>query len=356
MRIEDLGPEELENLAHKILEVKKSPTISVMPDFFLDRIVSYGSSLESFLTDVKRIAEQGGGSLGFRKQSLIRGGNAANTASALARLGARVKLFLKTSHIGLELLKMLMPIDVDLSRVRSDGELSMTVAIELAHRGRLCNVMISDPGSLAHYGPGELSEEDYIELSRSDYVCIFNWTSNLEGTKLAEEVFRKIKAKGKAKTFMDTADPSQRREEIPELVEKVFKPTLLDALGVNENEARWYASALGCNAEDPLACAEELQRSLGIRVDLHTVEYSATFSSSERSLVPCFKVKTLRVTGAGDAWNAGNIYGWALGLSPRERLILANAVAAYYISSLHGEHPKIDDVARFLEEQARLLR
>ncbi len=340
---------EVEELSLKLKEAAIEPKVAVMPDFFLDRIVRYGSDLEGFIEDVKRIASQGGGSLGFKKQLLIRGGNAANMASAIAMLGAKVTLILRTSWVGLKLLEIFMPSNVDLSRVRCDGELSMTVALELTLHGRLCNVMISDPGSLAHYGPEDLSQEDYEAIASSDYVCVFNWTSNKKGTQLAEEVFRRAKEAGKAKTFMDTADPSQRAEEIPELIKRVFKRDLLDALGVNENEARWYARYLvGESLEDPLKCAEILHRELGLRVDLHTVDYAATLEGGELYLAPTFNVEPLRVTGAGDAWNAGNIYGWALGLKPKLRLFLANAVAAYYITSPDASHPTRFQVAEFL--------
>lgn len=319
-----------------------------MPDFFLDRIVSYGSRLEDFLADVGRVARQGGGSLGFRRQRVMRGGNAANTASALAMLGARVTLIVRTSPLGLKLLEHFMPSGVDLSRVKCDGELSMTVSIELPVDGRLCNVMISDPGSLADYGPERLSEGDYEAIASSDYVCVFNWASNRRGTELAEEVFRVAKECGRARTFMDTADPSQRAPEIPELVRRVFRSDLLDALGVNENEARWYAKyAAGVEHDDPLKCAEAIHRELGLRVDLHTVDYSACFEGGRAYVAPAFKVDPIIATGAGDAWNAGNIYGWSMGLEAQGRLVVANAVAGLYVST--GRHPSRGEVASFIE-------
>ncbi|RLF09558.1 MAG: hypothetical protein DRJ98_07935 [Thermoprotei archaeon] len=340
---------EFEELCLRLEKTSIEPRVTVMPDFFLDRIVRYNANLEGFIEDVKRIASQGGGSLGFKRQLLIRGGNAANMAAAIAMLGARVTLILRTSWVGLKLLEIFMPSNVDLSRVKCDGELSMTVALELVLQGRLCNIMISDPGSLALYGPEDLDAEDYEAIASSDFVCVFNWTSNKKGTQLAEEVFRRAKETGKAKTFMDTADPSQRAEEIPEFIKRVFKRDLLDALGVNENEARWYARYLVRESqEDPLKCAEILHRELGLRVDLHTVDYAATLEGGELYLTPTFNVKPLRATGAGDAWNAGNIYGWALGLKPKLRLLLANAVAAYYITSPDASHPTRFQVANFL--------
>lgn len=352
MRPTPPSAEELEGLVDKLLRLRAQPKVLVLPDFFIDRIVTYGAELRQFLSDVERVARQGGGSLGFRRQSLIRGGNAANTASALATLGAKVWLATRTSRLGLELLKLWMPRGVDLSLCRGDGEASMTVSIEVEVEGRLCNIMISDPGSLASYGPEELSEGFHEALRKVDYVCVLNWTSNRRGTELAEYVLTQARRLGSAKTFIDTGDPSQRALEIKDLVERVFKPSLVDALGVNENEARWYASQLGEGLNDPIQCARRVHQGLGLRVDLHTLAYSASFSREGEACVPCFKVRPLRATGAGDVWNAANIYAWDLGLEPWERLVFANAAAAIYVSDPEGLHPSIEEVAGFLKEEA----
>ncbi|MCX8205435.1 MAG: carbohydrate kinase family protein [Candidatus Nezhaarchaeota archaeon] len=344
------SPRDVESLVLKLQRAEEKPRVLVLPDFFLDVVVSYGSELEEFLVDVERVARQGGGSLGFRRLSLMRGGNAANTASALAALGAKVYLVTKTSRLGLHLLEKLLPREVELALARDDGELSKTVSIELRDRGRLCNVMISDPGSLASYGPEELGGGFRELLGKVGYVCVLNWTSNRRGTELAEYVLSEAKKASSARTFMDTGDPSQRASEIGELVGRVFKPSLLDALGVNENEARWYASALGERSRDPLQCARRIHEELGVRVDLHTLTYSATFSSEGEAQAPCFKVEPLRATGAGDAWNAANIYAWAVGLEPYERLLFANAAAALYVSDPLGLHPSTSTVSKFLEE------
>ena len=65
-------------------------------------------------------------------------------------------------------------------------------------------------------------------------------------------------------------------------------------------------------------------------------------------VVPTFNVKVLRATGAGDAWNAGNILGDHNGLSDECRLTLANAVSACYLSSEDGMHPTKEKLAAFL--------
>ena len=62
-----------------------------------------------------------------------------------------------------------------------------------------------------------------------------------------------------------------------------------------------------------------------------------------------FTFEVLRATGAGDAWNAGNILADHNGLSDQCRLLLANAVAACYLSGADDLHPTKDRLASFLK-------
>jgi sugar/nucleoside kinase (ribokinase family) len=137
----------------------------------------------------------------------------------------------------------------------------------------------------------------------------------------------------------------------------------VDILSVNENEAICYASQLDNRVKklerslslEELAkeSAKILASHLPARVDLHTTTFSATFSKKNETAVPAFNVPVLRATGAGDAWNAGNILGDAYGLSDGGRLTLANAVAAYYISNPNGVHPTRKQLIKFCEKLKR---
>jgi sugar/nucleoside kinase (ribokinase family) len=62
------------------------------------------------------------------------------------------------------------------------------------------------------------------------------------------------------------------------------------------------------------------------------------------------------VCGAGDAWNAGDIYGTLLELPAMDRLILANAVASLYVSSTSATHPQLAGIVEFLESVPSLSR
>jgi len=86
---------------------------------------------------------------------------------------------------------------------------------------------------------------------------------------------------------------------------------------------------------------------------LHTTAFSATVTKKKEVVVPAFKVKVLRATGAGDAWNAGNILGDDNDLSDECRLALANAVAACYLANPAGSHPTRQNLVQFIEEAAK---
>jgi len=339
--------------------------VVVMPDFFLDRFVLWDGSVEHFSESVFEVIDRKGGSIDNVAQTEFRGGNAVNTAAALAVLGVNVFPIICTSKLGLNLLKLyLQSFNIDLSYVKVGENASITTALEFTYGKEKRNVMLRDLGSLEKFSPTSLLAEDFALLEKADYVCVFNWAGTRKyGTELAETVFRYVKTKGKGKSYYDTADPLPNKQKIPELIEKVlFGHDLVDVLSLNENEAITYTKYVASKEFRELQkqhmpmsalakeCAKILAQKLSRRIDLHTTAYSATFIKNKSVVVPAFKVKALRATGAGDAWNAGNIYADANGFSDDLRLMFANAVAAYYLSSPSGEHPSLSQLRMFLQQ------
>ncbi len=323
--------EELENLR------KKRFKVVVMPHFCLDNLIRFGKSYESFRNQEEKIVTQGGGNLSI-PQNLQIGGKAANCATALASLGMDPSLLARTNELGFILLEHLLgDREVDLSHMKRDGELAFTSSIELDS----ANIMISDPGSLSQFGPEILSEDDERMIMNADMVCISDWGLNDRGTELAKYVFSLVKEEGKGKTFFDPGDPSPKKErmeeDIQELIREVIGTNLVDIMSLNLEEAGAFGGL-------------DLLRTK-TRVDLHTKEYSRSFFGfMESDRVPSFSISPKRLTGAGDAWNAGDIFGELFGFSNRARLLLANAVAAAYITDSKGEHPTIAELLDFLKD------
>jgi len=347
----------------KLLKDKgKKFNVVVMPDFFFDRIISLNWSLKEFSENLRLTAKKKGGSIDEIEQTEIRGGNAVNTASALAALGVKITPIVCTNKLGVQLLKFyLKPYKMDFSHVKIFDKPSLTTAIEFETENGKANAMLRNVGALIDFGPQHLSAKDFEAIENADYVCVFNWAATKKfGTKLAATVFSHVKEKGKGKTYFDTADPTPNKEKIAELIQKVLKSDLVDILSVNENEAFCYATQLDANIRkfegktkfEKLAkkSAKILAAHLSARIDLHTTSFSATFTRKTETVVPAFKVPVLRTTGAGDAWNAGNILGDAAGLSDIGRLTLANAVAAFYISNPTGAHATREQLTEFIRK------
>jgi ribokinase len=352
---------ELQNfLEQKSFECK----VTVMPDFFLDRFINLDWDAATFSGLVADVVKRKGGSLDGIPQTDMRGGNAINVASALASLGAKVTPIVCTSEFGLQQIKYhFKNTPIDTSHIKICDKASITTALEFKTQNEKTNVMLRDLGALAEFGPANLSESDYALIEDADYTCLFNWAGTLKfGTALAQAVFERAKTKGKGKTYYDTADPNPNSKAIAGLMEKVLKSNEVDILSLNENEAITYASLLDSElnekktrlefAELAMEAARILAKHLPARIDLHTTLFSATLKGKAEVVAPTFKVKVLRATGAGDAWNAGNIVGDRNGLSDECRLMLANAVSACYLSDPEGKHPTKGKLLGFLRDNA----
>ncbi|MHA1216381.1 MAG: carbohydrate kinase family protein [Candidatus Thorarchaeota archaeon] len=352
-----------------LIEAMRNPPRStgpvIMPDFFLDHFI-IGPSFSEFVEDVERVAQQGGGNIIGCRHLIRRGGNSVNTASALLRLGLRPTLIVKTSPQGAELLRALVDPHLDLSHVHTDGLLSATVSIEVDYNGRRTNIMVSDSGSAADFSREDLDETDIEAIRAAPLVALLCLNHNRDPARLAREIFSLVRDVSGAFTFMDIGDPSSRPEILGPLVREVLCEGFVDILSVNENEVRWIARELGLRGkeltdkcEDPdewLRCARFVAQETGSRVDLHTPFFSATLSSELEIVIPTFRVDVRVTCGAGDAWNAGDIFGTLLGISPDQRVVLANAVGALYVSSSEAEHPTLSDVEQFLRSNPSLTK
>lgn len=339
----------------------KECKVIVLPDFFLDRIISLQWNPAEFSGLLSEVVQRKGGSIDGVPQIDMAGGNAVNVASALSRLNVKVKPIICTSKLGVQRIKYhFKGTRVDLSHVKICNRPSITTAMEFRSQDGKTNVMLRDIGDLENFGPKDLDENDYKLIDEADYACLFNWAGTLKyGTELAQAVFGRAKQSGRCKTFYDTADPNPNAKNIPSLIQKVLTTSEIDILSVNENEAFMYASRLDeglkekrnqlSSAELAMEAARVLAKHFPARIDLHTTVFSASITGKQEIAVPAFKVEGHRATGAGDAWNAGNILADYNGLSDQSRLLLANAVAACYLSSADGLHPTKDKLASFLK-------
>lgn len=314
--------------------------VVVLPDFFVDIIIDAGE-LEEFVRKVREVHGRGGGNI-LVKSKIQRGGNAANTAAALAALGVRSVLISKVDPIGARLIKALMP-DVELV-LNEMGETPITAALEFRRDGYRSNVMLSFSGSVRYFSVEDIPEGGVERIRRANVVAIMNLAQNWRGNDLVRGVYKLVE--GRRPIYVDPSDVSNALDRLGEFVE-LMRGGIISMLAVNENEITVIARALGHEPRDVFDAATVVYEEARLQsLDVHTERFA--FSLPSNVVVPSFEIEPVISTGAGDAWNGGNILGYLMGLNAEERLKLANAVAGFYITK--GRHGGLDEVLEFMRK------
>ncbi len=336
-----------QNLQYRIKSLKP---IVVMHDFFIDRIVRL-NDLDSLLDAANSKIEGGGGSIRGIEQTEIKGGNAVNVAYALAKLGARTSLITIADRYGLGILKNAFLRFTNSKLIVTNGTQGYTISLEVPKNKGKANVMVSDVGDTGNFGADKLGKRELSMIEGASAVMITNWASNMKGTELALKAFKT--ARKDALCFLDPADISTRKEDFKNSLMKLADH--LDILSINENECRILLVSLGLGAlpmnysnEDVGDAAKKLAEKLSITVDVHTPLGAATSKSSETVFVQSFDVDVKITTGAGDVWDAADIVGYLCKLDASDRLLVANACAALYISNANAESPRLKEVLDFI--------
>lgn len=309
--------------------------VAVMHDYFVDRLV-HVRSLERFAGILAAKAREGGGGIHGISQEQIRGGNAVNLARALARLGLKTLLLTHSDPANQGLLRDAfrgLPVELRVKPLRA----GMTVAFE----GRV-NVMLGDGGGAADFGPEALDGGDWKALGGATVVCTVNWAANKRGNELLRSIRRNLG--GGVTVFMDPADFRDRVPEFRRLTSMVSREHLVDWMSMNEEEAKAACSALGLKTRAlPEACLA-LAKKLGVSMDLHASRMSCRSDGDHVVQAPVSQVRARRLTGAGDVWDAGSIYGRLKKWGDLRTLVFANAAARLYLESSAPEPPGLDEV------------
>ncbi|MCI0562194.1 MAG: carbohydrate kinase family protein [Nitrososphaera sp.] len=340
-------------IIEKLKHLKIVGSVAVMPDFFVDRIVRLESK-EKLFEGLTEKARRGGGSIRGVAMSDIKGGNAVNVAYCLAKFGVRVTLFTVADEAGAWMIRQAFSQFGDKVTLRiSSGRSGLTTAFEFPHGETRVNVMVSDIGDNANFGPEKISSEgDRAILKNADAVMVVNWASNQRGTELAEFSFASSPS---AFHFIDPADVETRKHDFRDSLLKLAGMT--DSVSMNENECNSLSDALGLGSllgasdgpEDVKAAAKKLADKIGISTDLHTKVGAAWSNGRESEFVHAIKVEAKTLTGAGDSWDAADVLGYLAGLDPWERLLFANCSSSLYVRDGNGEPPTIGKVFELVE-------
>jgi ribokinase len=349
-RITDIG----EAMRSSLTALGRSGSVSVLPDYFVDRLVKIESIDELISAIKKKSLEGGGGSIRGVSQAEVKGGNAVNLGYALGKFGARVNLLAIAESLPAETLRSTFQAFPNVKLIIVPGRNGFTIALEFFEHGRHVNVMVSDTGDLGRFDGSAIDRDTLESISAARIVALVNWAANEGGNELCSKVFSSAKKQG-ALTFLDPADVARLSRNIPELKEKVFDKGLVDYMSLNDNELRIFCKVLLSHSLPQDYSRVDLERAVRLlsdvshaRVDLHTRSLSISCRSNDCLVVNCHKVNQKIVTGAGDVWDAGDIVGYLLGWKVEWRLRFANAAAGLYVSNEDAEPPTLEDVLRFI--------
>jgi ribokinase len=304
----------------------------VMHDFYVDRLVNIGS-ISSLRETLERKRADGGGGIRGVSQYEVRGGNAVNLALALAKLGVKTLLITHSDASHVRMLESAVE-DAHAGLRTKAGRAGLTVALE----GEV-DVMLSDPGGAADFGPELLDEADWDAMRGAAFVCVVNWAANKKGTALLSSV-RKGLGRGK-RVFLDPADFRDDLHRFMELASLQKEAKLVDWMAMNAQEAAAGVRALGLKAEGVADEAMALAKDMGCEVDVHAETETASSDGTTAASVPCFQGEPRRLTGAGDVWDAASLRCRLKGIDVQERLEFSNAAAWCYVTAERPEPPSL---------------
>jgi ribokinase len=353
------------NIYYKLNDIVKSNIdikITVLPDFFIDRIIQI-SDMDNLIEVIGKKIKVGGGSVRGINSTDIKGGNAVNVAYCLAGLGAKVDLFTVADKIGDSILhSVFKKFDSQVNLHIKNGKHGLTTIFEFTSPSfSISNVMLSDVGDNCNLGP-ELIESitDIIPiLNTSSAVVLTNWASNLRGTDLLKYVFSNSP---NSFHFLDPADISERRLEFIQDLKNHSK--LIDLLSINENEYLQIIDALlttgdifASNKQNILSItpinlcksALFLSKFFKIEICIHTIIGSVLSNGCNTVFVNAIPPSKINiVSGAGDSWDSAFLFGRLLNFTIEEKLCFANLFAFLYLENFYNDSPSLQNIINYI--------
>ena len=326
---------------------------TTLADVFIDRIVKV-KNLDELVKQSKAKALVGGGSIRGIEQKEIVGGNATNIAYSLVKFGSETQLFVIGDEFTKRILDLRFEKFTNIKINMINGRPGFTIALETDYKND-SNIMISDVGGIEEFD-GKVIIDNYLDVIReSDIVIIANWASNKNGNQLVGNVFNIAKNSIK---LLDFADLSSSTDRLQELIDNVVNNKIIDIISLNENECQILSKFLGIrkisadySIKEIKETALELSSILDTVIDIHTPLGSCSAVQDDVQFVESFSIKPKILTGAGDVWNAVNVLAFKKELSTNNRLNLANAAAASYVSEFHNGDYSLEIIEELLESR-----
>lgn len=277
--------------------------------------------------------------------SLIPAGSALRVALPLSRLGIKSYLIGKVGEdiYGREILKSIKNHDLSCKGIKKEKNLQTGI----------CMCMVRKDGErsiISFLGSVSATDEDlinrYFELiEKTDFLLITGYFC-LTGIKKKDwkRIFQKAKADGKY-ILLDTGWNVQNwqsggREEI------LYLLPMVDTFLPNRDEAKALS---GKRSPEEMAVYLHKKGAKKVIIKLGQ-EGSAGYSLEEGFIKrPALSVKVIDTTAAGEAFNAGIVWGLVQGWKLEQRLKFANTLAGLFISNPKKRYPTLKEVKQNME-------
>ena len=288
-----------------------------------------------------------GDSIALRRMTISYGGVGGNLSSALARLGVPVSLLgaVGEDRFGDLALRELRRSGVNVKYVRRIAEEFTGISIVLIDPSGERTLICARGANAAYRLRGDELEllRNVRHLHISGYMML-----NDDGGASCIKLLSFAK-KWNISTSMDLEGIALKDPK------KTFKiKGLVDYPLMNELEARSLLDAQKLG-EDEVKSLKDLLESKALLIKLGE-KGCMVMEDDEIQVIPTYRVKVLDSTGAGDAFNAGFIYGLLRGLRIGDAAKIGNALGAYKCMGLGARHhPSMRQLLELFPELAELI-
>lgn len=325
-----LGCDGFVDETYEIVEVRKSPSEFVP----MHRLRQFGELLVA--------RADGGVGVELVPKRRCEGGFGINTGRVAARLGLKPCL---PGLYGKEVIDPAYHEFQDSCELLSLGNPALTIALEFGD-GKVLMSNLEAVSSLTwegfknHFGEAKLKEL----FSGVDILGLGYWslTANFDG------LFQGFMAQYETATpprrmFFDFADIKKKSSEsfIKSLeMIRAYNRQIPMTFSLNEHEVMELFSRIGveCAELKPTAIARALtaaREKIGFdELVVHTPDFGAASSAKEGEAyaIQDRQTKVVRLAGAGDSFNGGYLCASLGDLPLKQRLVVANAVTAYFVT------------------------
>lgn len=341
-----LGCDGFVDETYEIVEVRKSQT-EFTP---MKKLRQFGELIVS--------RADGGVGVELVPKRRCEGGFAINTGRVAACLGLKPRL---PGLYGNQAIDPAYEEFKDICELASLGDPALTIALEFGD-GKVLMSNLEAVSSLTwsdfekHFGAAKLKEL----FSGVDILGLGYWslTSNFDDLFLGFMTQYETVTPPR-RMFFDFADIKKKSSESfiksLELI-KSYNSKIPMTFSLNEHEVLELFSRIGVEAPEltPAAIASALtiaREKIGFdELVVHTPEFAAASSAAEGEAyaIQDRQSNVVRLAGAGDSFNGGYLCASLGDLPIKERLVMANAVTAFFVT--HGTAPNREELLAQIEK------